>query len=490
MSVQLTVQIVLILLLTLLGLFVVIVARRDASETRAAAKREAADMADEARMLMSEAQRREERVALREQRAADDQRNAGEYLRGIEARVSKVARDEKRLASERDAFLAERISKLEDIAGMTAEEARTELVARVTAQAESDVDAAIARAERAALTDSDERAKRALVAAMQRLAAPVSSQASVTVVPLPSDEMRGRLIGREGRNIRTFEAVTGVNLIIDEGASDVVLSSFDVERREIAEVALRDLMADGRVQPRRIEEACADARERAPERSRAAGMEAADDAGITGLTRPIIDRLGALRLRTSYTQNVLAHLVECANLARDIAEQVGANPEVAARAAFLHDIGKAFAGERQGGHAAVGAEFLAEQGESSAVVHAVAAHHDEIPVASLEAVIVQVADTLSASRPGARHEDESKLVERLAELERVVRSIEGVLDVAVFAAGREVRVVASPDTVDDSGVERLARTIAQRIDTEPAVAGEVKVTVIREMRADAVAGRE
>jgi ribonuclease Y len=276
-------------------------------------------------------------------------------------------------------------------------------------------------------------------------------------------------------------------MILEDGVDAVLLSSFDIERREIAEVTLRSLVADGRIQPPRIEAAYAVAVASAPERATAAGLDAAEQAAVGGLSPETIETLGRLRLRTSYGQNVLAHLVECAGLAGAIADEIGADSEVSRRAAFLHDLGKAFSGEREGTHAAVGAALAAKSGESDAVVNAIAAHHDEVPMESLEAVIVQIADSLSAARPGARREEFDSYVERMAALELMVREIPGVSDVMAMHAGREVRVVVVPESVGDAELPDFARTIARRINENPKHAGEVKVTVIREMRAEAVA---
>ena len=300
--------------------------------------------------------------------------------------------------------------------------------------------------------------------------------------------MKGRIIGREGRNIRAFEALTGVNVMVEEGVNAVQLSSFDVERREVAEVTLRDLIEDGRIQPQRVEAAYARAVADTEQRHRDAGLDAIEAAGVRGVPQEMIEVLGRLRLRSSYGQNVLAHLTETAQIAAHIATELGADVELARRGAFLHDIGKAFTHEREGTHATLGAAFATEHGEAREVVNAIAAHHDEVPQETLEAVIVQVADALSAARPGARREDVDGYIERMESLEGIVAEHEGVLKVIAMAAGREVRVVVEPDVVDDEATRALARTIAEHISRDFSFAGEIKVTVIRELRADAVAG--
>jgi len=482
------VQIVLVLGLTLLGLFVVMLGRREANHERESAQREAAAIREESRTLHAETQRREERIALREREIAEDQRSLGTYQRTLDERAAALAKSERKIEVERATLREKQDKALAEIAGLNRAEAKKTLTERLTVDAEADAAGAIRRIEKRVEAEAATRGREILVAAMQQQAVESSAQQSVTRIELPSEDMKGRLIGREGRNIRTFEAVTGVSMILDDGAESVLLSSFDVERREIAEVVLRALVADGRVQPQRIEVAYADAVASAPERATAAGLDAAEAAHVVGLSSETIETLGRLRLRTSYGQNVLAHLVECAGLAAAIAEEIGADPEIARRAAFLHDLGKAHTGEGEGTHAALGARLAAEGGETDIVVNAIAAHHDEVPMESLEAVIVQIADALSASRPGARREDFDGYVERISSLESMVREIPGVSDVVAMQAGREVRVVVTPEIVGDDELPELARTIARRINESPKHSGEVKVTVIRELRAEAVAG--
>lgn len=477
------------LVLLLASLLVVNRARKEAHEERESARDEAETIRQEARGQLADVQRREERLALTERSVAEDQRNARDYARGLEERVNVIARDEKRLLKEREQASLEHQEQLERIAGLSASEAREELIARVRASAESEVAQEAHRRIKKARLDADREAQQILVTAMQKLAAPSSAQGAVIRIELPSEEMKGRIIGREGRNIRAFEALTGVNLIVDEGVDAVQLSSFDVERREIAEATLRALIEDGRIQPQRVEAAYAKAVADAPRRSMNAALEAVEQAGVSGVPHEILELLGALRLRTSYNQNVLAHLVECANLAAGIAEMVGADVELARRAAFLHDIGKAMMGDHAGTHAQLGARAAHEAGETPDVVNAIGAHHDEVPQETIEAVIVQVADAVSASRPGARREDVESYVERMESLEKLVEEHEGVAHVYAMASGRELRVAVEPSVVDDDGAKELARTIAEHIERDFSFAGEIKVTVIRETRADSVAGQ-
>jgi len=476
------------LVLLLASALVVHFARREAAEIRRSTSEETRGIREEARDLLSEAQRREERVAQRERDLAADQRASQQFSRALEERATVVARDEKRLSATRAEQSAREEAALAAIAGLTPAEARDRLVREQTTAAKERARSEVRRIEKSTKADADRRARAVLVSAMQRQTGRVVSEASTTWIELPSEEMKGRIIGREGRNIRAFEALTGVNVMVEEGMNAVQLSSFDVERREIAEVTLRDLIEDGRIQPQRVEAAYARAVAGVDRRHADAGLDAIEDAGVMGFPEEMVETLGRLRLRSSYGQNVLAHLVETARLAADIARDLGADVDLARRGAFLHDIGKAFSHDREGTHASLGAAFAHEHGESADVVNAIAAHHDEVPQDTIEAVIVQIADALSASRPGARREDADGYVERMASLEDIVASHEGVSKVVAMAAGREVRVVVEPDAIDDDGTRELARTIAEHISKDFSFAGEIKVTVIRELRADAVAG--
>lgn len=477
------------LVLLLVSLLVVNRARKEGNDERESARAEASAIREEAKEALSEAQRREERVALRERQFAEDQRNAQVYARGLDERVTVIARDEKRLVADRERMAAEHAAELAQVAGMSVEDATAALTARIRAAAEADIAREAHRLAKKAKAESEKLAREILVEAMQREAVATSAQAAVTRIELPSEEMKGRIIGREGRNIRAFEALTGVNVIVDEGVNAVHLSSFDVERREIAAATLAALIEDGRIQPHRVESAYAKAVADAPRRALAAALDAAETAGVGAIPQPILELLGALRLRTSYNQNVLAHLTECATIAASIATLVGADVELARRAAFFHDIGKALSGTREGTHAQLGARVAREAGESPEVINAIAAHHDEEPQQTLEAVIVQIADAVSASRPGARRDDAEGYVDRMETLEALVMTHEGVDHAYAMAAGRELRVVVEPSKVSDEGTAELARVIAEQIEKEFGFAGEIRVTVIRETRADSVAGQ-
>ncbi|MEV7973062.1 ribonuclease Y [Cellulomonas sp. NPDC089187] len=489
----------------LVALILVLIARREATALRRQAQQDVQSIKDEARAGLADVQRREERLTEREQAVSTAERALSDREsevtrreRAVRAETEQVSAAQ-REASERIATaerdLADRlrtaeqeaIERLEASSGLTASEARAELIRQVTADATQSAAATVRRIESQAKRSADARARRIIATALFRTAAATSAQSTVTVLPLPSDEMKGRIIGKEGRNIRTFEALTGVNVLVDETPGSVVLSCFDAERREIAQVALDQLMADGRINPQRIESAVAAAQAGAGQRDEEAGHDAAERAGVSGLDPALIRTLGRLRTRTSYGQNVLEHLVETALVAAQLATEVGADVQVTRRAAFLHDIGKALTGQQPGTHAQVGAALVERYGESAAVVNGVAAHHEEVPPETVEAVLVQAADAVSAARPGARREDIDQHIERLDELETLVVGHAGVRRALAMAAGRELRVVVEPAEVPDEAMGRLAVEIARHIEKDLSYPGEIKVTVVREVRASATA---
>ncbi len=483
----------------LVALLLVQLARREAEAVRRRAAEDVASIKEETRTKLADAERREQRLAEREQALAQDRgevealerrtRERAEALVTAERSAARVVADAERTATERLAE-AERQARaeLEAVSGLSADEARAQLVERLTDQARNDAATQVRREEARARRTAENRARRIVATAVQRLAVPTSSQSAISVVPLPSDEMKGRIIGKEGRNIRSFESLTGVNVLVDETPDAVVLSCYDPERREVAQVALEALMADGRIHPQRIEAAYAEAVAAADERTEAAGGDAAERAGVTGLHPELIRTLGRLRLRTSYGQNVLEHLVETSLVAGAIAAEVGADVDVTKRGALLHDLGKALTAEQQGTHAALGAEMARRCGESPAVVNAIAAHHDEVPVETVEGVLVQAADAISAARPGARREELDQYVERMDKLEAIVAEHPGVRRALAMSAGHEVRVVVEPAEVDDTALPGLASAIARHIEQDLTYPGEIKVTVVREIRASATAG--
>lgn len=331
-----------------------------------------------------------------------------------------------------------------------------------------------------------ERAREVLAAAIQRLAATQTADVAVITVAIPNEEMKGRLIGRDGRNIRSFEQLTGVSLLVDDTPGSVELSAFDPKRREVARRVLEDLIADGRVHPGRIEISYQRAVAAVEDDCRAAGSRAAAEVGISDLNPDIVVALGNLTFRTSYGQNVLAHLVESARIAGTLASELGADPVVPTRAALLHDLGKGLP-DQTSSHAKVGAAFARQHGESDAVVHAIEAHHNEVEPASIAAVIVQAADAISASRPGARREDRVAHQQRLAMLEELAVAQPGVVKAFAIDAGRELRVLVEPDAVDDAAAGQLAVELAERIRQQFDYPGSITVTVVRELRASAVA---
>ncbi|MDQ0374378.1 ribonuclease Y [Cellulomonas humilata] len=483
----------------LVALVLVLVARREAGLQRSRAEADVASIKDAARAMRDDVERREKRLTEREQSVAAERVEIEQLERRarVEAEAAaeahrasaRVLEESERAAAAR-AAAAERaaLAELESVTGLTADDARAELTRRLVEQAQNDAAAQVRRAEAQSRRTAESRARRIVTTAVQRLAVPTSTQSPLTVLPLPSDEMKGRIIGKEGRNIRSFEALTGVNVLVDDQPDAVVLSCFDTERREVAQVALEALMADGRIHPQRIEQAYAEALAGADERTDSAGHDAAERAGVSGLHPTLVRTLGRLRLRTSYGQNVLEHLVETAQLAAALAAEIGADVEVTRRGAFLHDLGKALTAELSGTHAKLGADLARRHGESAAIVNAIAAHHDEVPPETVEAVLVQVADAISASRPGARREELGQYVERIDKLEQLVAAHAGVRRALAMSAGREVRVIVEPSEVDDFALPQLAVAIARHIEADLAYPGEITVTVVREMRASATAG--
>ena len=410
-------------------------------------------------------ERREHRISEREQRIDDERRALDER--------------EQALASAEE----ERRRVLERLAGLTAEEARTELVESIEHDAKR-TGALLARdIERAAEDEAEGRARRVLATAIQRLASEQTAETVVISVQLPADDMKGRIIGREGRNIRSFEQVTGVNLVIDDTPGAVLLSCFDPVRREVARLTLEELIGDGRIHPSRIEEVherCAVEVDRLCAR---AGADAALEMGITDLHPQLVETLGRLSYRTSYGQNVLAHLVESGHAAGLIADELGVDRAACVRGAFLHDIGKALTHEVEGSHALVGADLARAHGEHEDVVHAIEAHHNEVEPRTVEALVTQAADAVSGGRPGARRESLEAYAERLHRLEEIALAKDGVLKAYAMQAGRDVRVMVAPGAVDDIEAQVLARDIAKQYEQELTYPGQIKVTVIRESRA-------
>ncbi|MFD9692974.1 ribonuclease Y [Kitasatospora sp. NPDC059088] len=436
------------------------------------------------RQALAEAGRRQDELARREEDLAEELRRLRQREDELAARSAELEHSR----GEVEALAARRAAALEHAAGLSAEQAHAQLLREAEESARREAAVTVREIERGAKEEGESRARSILAGAIQRLASEQTAETAVTVFRLPGEEMKGRIIGREGRNIRAFEAVTGVNLIIDDTPASVQLSCFDPVRREAARLTLEQLVEDGRIQPSRIEQVHERSRAEVEQRCVRAGEDALLDARIGGLHPELVRTLGSLRYRASYGQNVLGHLLESAHLAGMMAAELGVDPEPVRRAALLHDIGKALTHEVEGSHAAVGADFARRHGESPEVVHAIAAHHGEVEPRTVTAVLTQAADACSGGRPGARKESLELHVRRLARLEEIARSHAGVAEVYAMQAGREVRVMVRPDTVDDLGAELIAREVARQVSAELTYPGQIRVTVVRESRATAVAG--
>jgi ribonuclease Y len=379
-------------------------------------------------------------------------------------------------------ILSQQLKELERLSGLTLEEAKELLLYNVEQQIRKETAIMIKNIESEAKEEANKRAKNIVAFAIQKCAADVVSETTVSVVALPNDEMKGRIIGREGRNIRTFEALTGVDLIIDDTPEAVILSSFDPIRREIARVALSNLVSDGRIHPARIEEMVEKAQKEIEQEIREVGEEAAFEVGVHGLHPELIKLLGRLKYRTSYGQNVLKHSVEVAHLAGVMAAELSSDVALAKRGGLLHDIGKALDHEISGPHIEIGVELAKKYHESKEVINAIAAHHGDIDPEYIESVLVQAADAISASRPGARRETLEAYIKRLEKLEEIADSFNGVDKSFAIQAGREIRIIVKPEQIDDLHSINLARDIAKRIEDDVDYPGQIKVVVIREMR--------
>src|SRR5689334_6758575 len=420
-------------------------------------------------------QRATAREAALDRRAAELEKRAAE----LEQRESALIRERE----ETEAVRSDATRALERASGLSAGQAKQALLKEIEDQARHDSARVIRQVEEETKRDAERRVRSILSVAMQRLAASHAAETTVSVVQLPSDDMKGRIIGREGRNIRALENLTGVDFIIDDTPNAVVLSAFDGVRREIARMTLEKLLQDGRIHPARIEETYYQAKSELESHILESGEQACFDANVQGLDADLTKMLGRLKYRTSYGQNVLAHSVECAHLAAMMAHELGASPKTARRAALLHDIGKAVSHEVEGPHALVGGDLARRHGESEAVAHAMEAHHNEVEPQTIEAVIVQAADALSGARPGARGESLEQYVKRLRDLEHIATRHNGVDKVYAMQAGREIRVIVQPGTLDDDGAVLLSHEIAREIEQELEYPGQIKVTVIRESRA-------
>ena len=462
-------------------------AEADRRQSQLAAQQEAIGYRKEIEDELREQRREVTRVERRLEQREEALERRGEGLergeQSVRDREKQLEQLERELTERADASRQE----LERIAGLTIDEARSELLSTLDLELRDEAGRRVRAMEASAQTDGDTRSRKLLATVMQRMTSEITAETTVSVVPIPSEEIKGRIIGREGRNIRAFEAATGCDLIIDDTPDVVTVSGFDPVRREIARMALSRLIQDGRIQPTRIEEAVERARSEVDRVIQEAGEQATVDAEVTGLHPEIVKTLGRLRFRFSYGQNQLRHCIETSWLAAAVAAEIGADVEVARVGGLLHDLGKAVDREQEGTHAAIGADIARRLGVPREVVHCVEAHHEEVRPETTEALIVIIADAMSGSRPGARRESAGEYVKRLEALEAIANSFTGVQQSFAIQAGREVRIIVEPERVDDVEAMRLARDVSRKIEETMQYPGVIKVTVVRETRASAVA---
>src|SRR3989344_569280 len=464
--------------------------KRQLEESKTQAKEALLEAKDKAVKILEDAKNQErERLAILSRQ--EDRLNV--QLKKIEQKedalengkqfLEKQAEQIKAIHQEADALKKKSEEIIEQVSGLSREEAKAKLLSQIEEDSKADLIAAMQKMEKNRLEELEKKARSIMTTAIQRYARSHISEITTSMVTLPSDELKGRIIGKEGRNIRTLERLTGVEIIVDETPESITLSSFDPLRREIAKTALLKLMSDGRIQPARIEEKVEEAKKEVNKKVLEAGEAAVYEVGVLGLPREIIMLLGRLAFRTSYGQNVLLHSIEMAHLANMIAKELGANAEVAKKAALLHDIGKAVDHEIDGTHLELGRKILAKYGIDNAVIKAMESHHEDYPFATPEAYIVTAADAISGARPGARRDTVENYIKRLTELENIVNAFSGVEKSYAISAGREIRIFVQPDKVDDLQALKLAKEMAQKIESELKYPGEIKVNVIRETRA-------
>ncbi|HRK33992.1 MAG TPA: ribonuclease Y [Candidatus Hydrogenedentes bacterium] len=480
-------------------------ARRQAAQTISDAEREAASIIKESNTTL-----KEQRIQLREE-AEKEARELRKELVGIEKRIlgkeetvdkraeqlekkaGELGAKERELVQKEasltkhkerlDALIADQTQKLEAISGLSADDARRELFHQLETEVRRDTALRLKRVEEELVENADKKAKWIVGQAIQRCAADHVAETTVSMVPLPNDEMKGRIIGREGRNIRALEAATGINVIIDDTPEAVILSGFDPVRREVARITLERLITDGRIHPARIEEVVEKVKEELAQTIKEMGERACLEVDVHGLHPELVRLLGRLGYRTSYGQNVLKHSMEVAHLAAIMAAELGIHVAETKRAALIHDIGKAVSHEMEGSHAIIGHDFAKKYGENELIANAVGAHHNEMEQKTVMALIVQAADALSAARPGARRETVETYIKRLEQLEKIANEFPGVDRSYALQAGREIRIAVLPERISDAEASQLARDVARKVETEMTYPGQIKVTVIREIRA-------
>lgn len=444
----------------------------EANKLRNTAQEELKEQRSKVELIKEKLEKRDEEITKKKDEAEKIREEARGKEEKIVEREKKITEAEGKISSE-----------LERVSGLKKEEAHQELLASAEKEFSNDIANRIKKIEMDVKEEADKKARDIIALSIQKYAAEVASEATVTIVELPSDEMKGRIIGRDGRNINAFEQATGVDVIVDDTPGSIVISGFDLVRRYIAKLTLERLISDGRIHPARIETELQKSQKEVNNIIKDFGEKAVYQAGITGLHPNLIKLMGRLRFRTSYGQNVLKHSIEVSFLAAAIASELGADVNICRKAGFLHDVGKAVDHEIEGGHATIGGDILKKFKVDERVIHAVAAHHEDIPLETVEDIIVQAADAISSARPGARKESLDNYIKRLTELENTATSFEGVEKAYAIQAGREIRVVVDPEDVDDLQALRLAKNIADKIEMDLEYPGQIKVTVLRETRA-------